>query len=192
MSSIISTADLAAYMNKSLTAAVSKQVVDAVNAYIERATHRCWGDTLTVKEVHDWKPRIWLHHQDVRNISSIKFGYPTAARITIDSSSYYWNKLGRVSFTPRYGGWRYADLPEYVEVTYTYGVDEVPEDLKLAALGIAAGFYNWASDGHKTVSASQVGSYRVEYAGNKRAADSVDTTAEANFNVVASYATRRA
>jgi Group II intron, maturase-specific domain len=41
----------------------------------------------------------------------------------------------------------------------------VPEDLKLAALGLAAGFYNWVTNGQKEVSSAQVGSYRLQYVG---------------------------
>jgi hypothetical protein len=66
----------------------------------------------------------------------------------------------------------------------------VPEDLKLAALGIAAGFYNWASSEQKEIVSAQVGSYRVDYAGSARGGDQ-STTSDANCAVISSYATKR-
>ena len=73
----------------------------------------------------------------------------------------------RPSFGTLYGVRRanpaYSD---WLEVTYSYGKDDVPADLKLAVLGIAAGFYNWAIGGQKEIVSTQVGSYRVEYAGS--------------------------
>jgi hypothetical protein len=83
---------------------------------------------------------------------------------------------------------QYADFPEWLEVTYTYGVDEVPEDLKLAALAIAAGFYNWATNEQKEIVSAQVGSYRVSYGGS---AQSGGTNNDANWAVIKSYATKR-
>jgi hypothetical protein len=38
--------------------------------------------------------------------------------------------------------------------------------MKLAALGIAAGFYNWATSEQKEIVSAQVGSYRINYAGS--------------------------
>lgn len=196
MSSIINTADLNSYTGKTLTAAVATQVVKAVNQWIESRTGRCWGDTATATESHDWKPHIWLHHQDVHSITSVKFGYDLADQITIDPTTYRVNKLGRLSF----GGYRnrnsfrYADYPDSLEIAYTYGVDEVPDDLKLAALGIAAGFYNWASNGQQEIVSAQVGSYRVDYSGRfagSEGSNPANSTPDANFAIVASYATKR-
>jgi hypothetical protein len=86
MSSIITPSDLNAYTQKTLATAVAKQAVDAVNAYIERVTHRCWGDSVTVKEVCDYAPRIWLRHQDVTAISSVKFGTSAGTRLTLKAT----------------------------------------------------------------------------------------------------------
>src|SRR5215213_233063 len=98
MSSIITPSDLNSYMQKPLATAVAKQVVDAVNAYIERVTHRCWGDTVTITETHDYAPRVWLRHQDVVAINSVKFGYFDLDFVDIDSNSYHYNSLGRLTF----------------------------------------------------------------------------------------------
>jgi hypothetical protein len=195
MSSIINIDDLNSYMNKDLTAAVAQQVVDAVNAYIESKTGRCWGETKSVSERYDWSRSIWLKHQDIVSITSINTGYPGQVQDTYDPDGYYVNPLGRLTFYsspwgPSVGTARGAAYGDWLEVTYVYGVTEVPEDLILAALGIAAGFYNWASDGQREISSSQVGTYRVEYAGSRSSSNS-DSTADANKAIVARYATKR-
>ena len=65
----------------------------------------------------------------------------------------------------------------------------MPDDLKLAALGIAAGYYNWAADGNKEVVRSQ---RRQLPAGvRQRAEQRRQTTADRNFAVVDSYKVRR-
>jgi hypothetical protein len=193
MSSIISTSDLNPFTRKPLNSAVASQVVAAVNAYIERVTHRCWGETKTVTERYDYGSSLWLRHQDIRAVDLINFGYPGTTPIEIESDAYYCNSLGRLSFSTFPHGRRYADLPEWLEIEYTYGVEEVPDDLKLAALGIAAGFYNWATNDQKEVSEAQVGSYRLKYAnGSGVATGGSDSTALSNFAVINSYATKRA
>jgi hypothetical protein len=190
MSSIISTSDLNSFTQKSLNSAVASQVVAAVNAYIERVTHRCWGETKTVTQRYDYASRLWLRHQDIQEVESINFGSPGTTPTEIDSDAYYCNSVGRLSFSTFPYGRRYAALPEWLEIEYTYGVEEVPDDLKLAALGIAAGFYNWATNGQKEVSEAQVGSYRLRYA--NASSGGSDSTALSNFSVIASYATKRA
>jgi len=190
MSSIISPSDLNAYTQKTLATAVAKQVVDAVNAYIERVTHRCWGDIVTVTEQYDYAPRLWLRHQDVQAVNSVKSGYPGQNLIDIDATDYYCNSLGRLTFGTYPRRRRYADLSEWLEINYTYGVDEVPEDLKLTALDIASGFYNWATNNQQEVVSAQVGSYKLQYAGKSNSSGG-NSTADSNFAVVESYAMRR-
>jgi hypothetical protein len=195
MSDIITIDDLNSYMNKDLTAAVAQQVVDAVNAYIESKTGRCWGETKTATERYDGSRSIWLRHQDVISITSIKTGYPGQAQDTYDPAGYYVNSLGRLTFNSspsgfyagRSSGAAYGD---WLEATYVYGVAEVPEDLKLAALGIAAGFYNWATTEQKEIVSAQVGSYRVNYAGSSTSG-TTGTTSDTNWAVINSYATKR-
>jgi hypothetical protein len=147
MSSIISTSDLNSFTQKTLNGAVASHVVAAVNADIERVTHRCWDEIKTVTERYDYGNRLWLRHQDVQEVSSVNSGHPGTTPVEIDRDTYYCNGLGRLSFGTFLHGCRYPDLPEWLEISYSYGVEDVPEDLKLAALGIAAGFYNWATNG---------------------------------------------
>jgi hypothetical protein len=146
MSSIISTSDLHSFTQKTLNSAVASQVVAAVNAYIERVTHRSWGEIKTVTERYDYGSSLWLRHQDIQSVDLINLGAPGSTPTEVDSDTYCCNSAGRLSFSAFPYGSRSAYLPEWLEITYTYGVNDVPEDLKLAALGIATGFYNWATN----------------------------------------------
>lgn len=189
MSNIITVEDLTDYMApKVVPAAVAAAVVDAVNAWIERVTRRCWGDTKEASERHDLQPNVWLRHQDVTEIESVKTGFRGRAQATLDASNYYWHPDGRLALPV------FRRTRDFLEVSYTYGVEEVPEDLVLAALGVAAGFANWAADGNKDVTARSVGGYSVSY-GNKQPAPGQaaggSSVTDLNFATVRSYATRR-
>lgn len=184
-------------MNKTLVSGVATQVVNAVNQYVENRTNRFWGGTTTLTERYDWAPRIWLHHQDVQSIGFIKLGYPGLLQSTLDTTSYFFNSLGRVTmylqqptqFNPS------AVNNDLVQIQYTYGVATVPQDLFLATLGIAANFYNWATSGQKDIVATSVGSYRIETIGAVRSIPGVPSpatnTSEANWQVIDSYRMRR-
>lgn len=202
MSNIITLSDLAASMpTTTLNSPVATQVVAAVNQYIENRTNRCWGTTTTITERYDWAPRIWLHHQDVQSIGFIKLGYPGLTQSTLDSTSYLFNEYGRVTmylmqptqFNPS------AVNNDLVQIQYTYGQTNVPEDLILAALGIAANFYNWAINGNKDVVAASVGSYRLEFSGAVRGAGggangdppASTSTNQVNWNIIDSYRMQR-
>lgn len=117
---------------------------------------------------------------------TIKLGYPHLIKSTLDNTSFFWNRWGRVTmylqnpgeFNPS------AVNNDLVEVTYSYGyVDQtlgtngyqedgvtsvVPDDLMMAALGIAAGYYNWATNGQKDIVAASVGTYKLQYIGSVR------------------------
>ena len=69
MSKVITVDELTSYMSgTTLTPVVAQQVVDGVNAWIERVTHRCWGETKTATERHDYGRAIYLRHQDVVSV----------------------------------------------------------------------------------------------------------------------------
>lgn len=198
MSQIITTTDLATYTSQTLNAGLASQVVSAVNGYIENITHRVWGETLTITETYDFGKTLWLRQMDIQSIESIKFGWPNADRVTATEDSYYFNRFGRVTLL-----WEQImgiDVQsvfynDFIEVTYTYGVEHVPADLKEAALGVALGFYNWAQADGKEVVSSSVGSYRVEYSGAVRGSGSgpepYKDTAEAHWVTIKSYAKAR-
>lgn len=200
MSKIITVAGLQSYMSKnsSFKANIGKSVVDAVNAWIESRTHRSWGEITTITERYDWAPRIWLNHQDIvtdPGSMTVKFGYPNLQQSVLDSTSYFWNSLGRVTiylqnpsaFNPS------AVNNDLVEIQYSYGVLDVPEDLVLAALGVAAGFYNWSADNNqKDIVSTAVGTYRVQFAGAIRGAlpNPAQNVADANWAIIESYCMR--
>lgn len=196
MSDIITTDDLANYMTpKTLIPQVASQVVSSMNAWVESRTNRVWGETATVVERHDWGRTLWLRHQDVIAISALKVGWPGQVQTTIDPTGYFLNPRGRVTMF-----WQVLSQPvssplynDYVEVSYTHGVLSVPEDLKLAVLGVSAGFYNFATNGQKDVSSASVGSYKLEYGAKHliptRKPETV--TAEANWSIIDMYKMRK-
>lgn len=194
MSTIITTADLATYSgNSSLDTGKADLVVAAVNAWIENATSRVWGETKQITERYDWSTLLWLNHQDIVSVDSIKMGFPGQTQETVDSSAYFFNKWGRVTM---YFGWKYPRSTlnnDLLEIQYTYGVTAVPDDLKLAALAIADNYYHFADNGSKDVTAEQIGSYRLQYAGMRIAPtkDPSLVTSDAMWNIVDSYSMRR-
>lgn len=196
MSQIITTNDLNTYMSpKTLLPAVAAQVVDAMNAWVETKTNRVWGETKDVVERLDWGRTLYLRHQDVTAISAIKVGWPGQTQTTIAASGYFFNSRGRVTMfwqalsRPNPGSPLYRD---YLEVSYTHGVTAVPGDLKLATLGIAAGFYNFATNGQKDVSSAAVGSYKLEYGKHLLAGRKPETiVADANWTIIDSYKMRK-
>lgn len=198
MSNIFTTSDLTSYMQgKATDATLATTVTNAVNQWVENRTHRCWGDTVTVTdELYQWNNVVWLRHQDIQEITAVKLGWPGQSQSTVDASAYYLNPLGRLTFYSNANRNMSRLYSDYLHVSYIYGVAEVPDDLKLAALGVAAGYYNWALSGNKDVVATSVGSYRVQYSGSIRPTgnqppDPANNTTDANWAVIDSYRLRR-
>lgn len=159
-----------------------------VNSWIETTTSRCWGEEKTVTELQSASGVVWLDHMDVTAVESVKYGYPGTERETLDEP-YKWTKRGRLLL--HYG--REFALPpstlDYIEVTYTYGVPEadVPDSLKLAAIGIALGYSDYIANSGREATEAQVGSYRLKFSANP---DGTKTRAR-DWEVVNSYAMRR-
>lgn len=200
MSSIITTIDLRSSLpSVDVDSALASQVVSAVNAYVENQTHRCWGELATVTERYDLDKTLWLKHQDVTAIASIKLGWPQHDQQTLDASGYFFNSYGRVTLIwEAMGGvpsnW-VSIRNDFLEIEYTYGVEDVPDDLKQAAIGIGAGMYNWAKAGGHEVVRTSVGSYQVQYANGIRSAAGTpepwNNQAEVYFRTIASFAMQR-
>lgn len=204
------------------SAPVGQQVTDAVNQWVETYTNRCFGEIKTVVERYDWAPAIYLRHIDIVEESddmdtpttmSIQLGYPHLLQSALDSTSYFYNTWGRVTmylqnpgeFNPS------AVNNDLVEITYQYGYHAlgyqedgvtpiVPDDLATAALGIAAGFYNWATNGQKDIVGASVGSYRLQYIGGVRGTPDPNGGADPdlpmnrekqNWTIIDSYRMRR-
>jgi hypothetical protein len=198
MSTIFTEAELAAYMGLTLKETAGGQVTAAVNGWIENHTGRVWGQVATVVERYDYKPKgFFLRQMDITGITQIKLGWPNqpADPTVINPSSYYWNEFGRVTMLSPFANTVNSTtrfFNDLVEVTYTHGVIPVPDDLKLAALGIAAVMYRFAINGQQNIVATSVGSYRVETIGAVRGTGSAGpnpamNTAEANYMIVDSY-----
>lgn len=207
MSQVITIDDLTTYMpSTTLDAGTAQIIVDGANSWVETQTGRCFGETKQVAERYDWKNNVWLRHMDVISIDDVTVGFPNQTQSTLDAAGYYFNPLGRLTIL----GWtdntaysRYSDLLS-VEYTYGYhvlGFQEnettpiVPDDLKQAVLGIAAGFYNWAINGQRDIASVQVGSYQIAYTNKRTSAgstpDEATSTSDANWAVISSYKLRR-
>lgn len=183
--SVISNTDLETYMaGETLDSDRTTQVVAAVNAYVENVTGRSFGGTKTITdEVHDAASVIFLRHADVSEVLSVKRGRGNGTPTTLEADSYFVNSYGRLVLSEaRNGFYRGRD---YVKVSYTYGVADVPADLKLAALSIAADFYSYANDGNTMVTEIAIGSYR-----EKVAAGQASGTGLQHFGVINRYRTR--
>lgn len=193
MSKII-TAQQLKDVNPAVSDTLGALVADAVNAWIENVTSRCWGDTKTVTERYDASDVVWLRHMDVQQVVAIKSGYPLQEQTTLEAGSYYSSPDGRLTLGSGFGN-RWATRPvDYLEIQYTYGVAEenVPGDLILAAIGIATGYYEYVSSGGREVSRAQVGSYTVQYAASAGIGQgNSDAPVSRDMQVVNSYAMRR-
>lgn len=186
MSAIITTTELDTYTGETLDPARSTQVVNAVNAYIERLTGRSWGEVATVTdEEHDYEPVIFLRHMDIQSVTEVSTGNPTDSSV-LSASDYYVNDFGRLTLSnyPA-SSWSRARRDD-VLVTYTHGVSTVPADLKLAALSLASDFYTYGDEGQAELGSEGIGSYRLDY---KRGSNSA--TGSTYFGVIDSYRMRR-
>jgi hypothetical protein len=166
-------------------------IASAINKQIETATGRVWGETKEVTELYDAANVLWLRNMDVQAVDSVKTGFPNETRTTLAVSEYSWNIYGRItlSYLP------FRELPpstnDYVEVSYTYGVEEVPADLILAALSLAASSYDYSIEhSGKAVTSERIGSYAVTYAGSKGESDE-QSAGSREWQVIRSYGKRR-
>lgn len=183
MSKIITTDDLRTEIGKDLTA-MGAVVVDGVNSYIESTTGRTWGEEAEEVERHDFRPTVYLRNMDVTQIISVKTGYPQQTQTSLTSDSYYWTRQGKLVLAlagcPQF-------VADYLEVDYKHQAS-VPQDLKLAALALAAEIYNWANTGQRDPSRVTVGSYTIDYSNRK---NSSQTTSDTYVAVIKSYRKQR-
>lgn len=195
MSKIATTQDLSTYAKgATLDEALAQQVVSAVNAYVENYTHRVWGETKSFTEHLSYAYDFFLKKQDIAALTSIKLGYPGQTQRTLtENTDFWWQPWGEVTVLGYYAsGMPYGMPKNYVEVTYTSGVEDVPDDLKFAALGIAYEMYQDALAGGKRVSEVQVGSYRINYSNRTPGPNGQDESTKSNFDVLDRYRQRRA
>lgn len=145
-------------------------VVNAINAQIEQTTLRNWGDDKTRTEIHDYRDSIFLQRMGVKSITSVK-NYQTGTETEsdpLDSDSYTFNKYGRLTIDQNYGDDYNRGHYNAITVVYVYGKltgEEVPADLKLAALQQAKEYYEGtAGNDSRKVKSESTGSYRIEFA----------------------------
>lgn len=215
MSNIVTTISLQSYMpTVTLNATIAGQVCNAVNAYVDTYTKRVFGEKKQVTERYDMSYTFYLRHADIITIDSMTLGWPGTGQnsYSVQSTAYFFNVFGRVTLFAQFLPWDQQRTPsmtwrDYLSVQYTYGYTGagyaqdgvtplVPDDLSLASHGIAAGFYNWATNGNKDVVATSVGSYKLEFVGAVRGVGNgvpapANNTSEANWAILDSYRLRR-
>lgn len=145
-------------------------VVNAVNEQIEQITLRNYGDDKTRTELHDYRDSIFLQRMGVKSITSVRLYQTGTEEQTdpLDSDSYTFNRLGRLTLDQTYGDDYNRSHYNSVTVVYVYGKAEgetMPADLKLAALQQAREFYEGTTTADsRAVKSESTGSYRIEFA----------------------------
>jgi uncharacterized phiE125 gp8 family phage protein len=147
------------------------------SSFIEDQTGRHFGGTVTVTdEPHDFNQSgvFFTEKADVRSITAIKTGLP-GSLTTQPSDSFVFQDSGRIMLGRIQpfdtAPWVYGSY-QSVFVTYVYGRDDVPGDVKNAVKQLAAGMYfespvyqqgTGTTPANKTVTEEQIGDYRVKY-----------------------------
>ncbi|PPG60264.1 hypothetical protein [Rathayibacter sp. AY1C5] len=178
MSQLITVTELKGYLDEEVNAVQAALAVNAVNEYVESETGRSWGEILSGTETHDYASVIFLRHQDVITATDVEVNGST-----LGDDAYSISDTGRLVLSAVRSGFR-AERSA-VRVTYTYGVLFPPADLKLAALALAADFYNYVGDGQKEVTSEGIGSMRLTYSTGKDTA-----TGGLHFATISRYRTR--
>lgn len=166
---MIDETSLGNYLGKTLTNdPKAAQVVAAVNQWINTYTGRSFGTLVVVTdELQDYRPVVWTDHMDVVTIDKLQYGSPYfgGIRQVIPDGTYVFNPQGRVMINPM-GRDEYArGYYDNVSIDYTYGVTAIPEDLRLAALALAADFYKSTSSSQGAITMAMVGNYKLMYKG---------------------------
>lgn len=146
-------------------------IVDATNAYIEDTTLMNYsGSDKTRSEVQDYRDNIYLGRMGVKTITALKLYQSSTETETDDlaTDSYTFNNVGRLTLDQNYNDDYNRSDYNAVHVTYTYGLEtgeEVPADLKLAALQFASEQVSASAGGDsRHVKSESTGSYRIEFA----------------------------
>lgn len=160
-------------------------LIRTLPAYIKLMTGRWYGSLKEVTETQDYAPTIFLANPDVNSITYLKRGYAadhnydeSTDLTTIENTDYRWNSLGRISLSSKfYHNKTKGDYDEIV-VKYKYGITEVPDDIKLAAMMFAGDAFN-AIDGE--VTEETLDSYRRKYTPSTAAQNIFDANRVVNL-----------
>lgn len=137
--------------------------VASVDAFVKRVTGRAWGEDVTVTdEDHDYNSVIFLDSMAVKSITSVKIGYGDSYTL-LASDDYRWNSYGRLLLSfEEDNTYSTYDFDE-VRVSYIYGEDDTPGDLKMAALALAAIQFEESKSQGRQVKIEEVGTRKIEY-----------------------------
>jgi hypothetical protein len=203
MSSIITADDLTNYLSDlEIDPSLAGTLSAAANQIVESRTNRYWGGTVQVTE-HKWvDPIVYVDHVDLDmspGSLTILQGLPYQEDVTVDASTFWWTPWGEIRPQIMFLMSPVVFIGPMLQITYTHGVQEVPDDLKAATLAMAGGFYRWAANAQQDVIAAQIDTWRVQLIDSVRgtpgAPDAQDefavNHAKANLMVIDGYAMTR-
>lgn len=177
-----------------------QSLIDAAVGTFESRTGRAFGvkdnDYATETEYKDFSSdegEVWLAHTDIHDVSGIElYGE------TVPSGDYQIDgRVGRLIFS-----YAYRVRTGNMKISYRYGREDVPGDVKYAIEQLVVGSYralagtSVSSDGKGEISREKVNQWERQYETSSEAAAKATETAQASGlpsfeNVVTQYRVRR-
>lgn len=147
--------------------------IDMLPQWLYDITGVWFGSLKTETEIQDYRPVVFLDNVYIKEVSKIKQGRITD-ETTEDSLSEVHgysvdNKTGRVTLsTTGYKDQYERTDYDQLQITYTYGLVDVPAAVKMAAILMVRGMANEISSGGTTVTSERVGNYQKTYSVSKK------------------------
>lgn len=141
-------------------------LIARASAYINKQTGRSFGhdtdnprNTVTDEEyqVENWGG-FYLNNYDVDAITAVKVG-PQETAYTADDYTFD-AKTGRFYI----GGYASDPSNNAVKLTYSYGYEGIPDDIKFATEQLVIAMYLGGSTGTGQIVSERTGNYQVSYA----------------------------
>ena len=152
------------------------QIVASVNAWVTAYTKRHFGNEEIIEETHDYAPVIFLREADIKTVDEVVINGTSVdvSELVIDKDT------GRVRITT-FGENRYGRIFfDAIKVKYKVGTANVPEDLKLATLQLAAEQLNRNDKKDANIASESVGGYSRSFTRNANQSGSKVVIGNAN------------
>jgi hypothetical protein len=181
-------ADLATFLGTDVDAARADEVLAdataAIKGYTRQTIEAVPNDDVVLRGT--WSQELWLPERPVTAVSSvvIRNGAIFASEFPlVADKDYRWDRRGllrRVAYVtgrllaPASGYW--GGEMAYVEVTYSHGFAQIPDDIRAVCLSVASRVYV----NPQAILRESVGSYTVQY--GRTAAAQLDDEEKAQLN----------
>lgn len=142
-------------------------LLSMATSYIDLKTGRQFGSNIVVTdEVHDYidNNKIWLQNTDITAVDSVVVGQQGQTPVTLDTTAYIWNSVGRIVIFSVPSIWPNAPRGvdrdfylDYIKVSYKFGV-AAPKVIELACVQLAALVYR-----NDSISSERIGDYSIAY-----------------------------